>query len=74
MSYPGGYAISALLGGRPWASLVKYHVCSGWVLGGTSLVLGQWVYGAKFDFDSARSTRVPDRPGPSYGKMDSSEF
>ena len=30
-------------------------------------MVGEWVYGIKFDFGSAGSTVVRDRPGLSYG-------
>ena len=40
---PGEHMISALLGGRLWASLVKYRACSGWVLGAH-----HWQYGNGF--------------------------
>jgi hypothetical protein len=30
---PGEDMISAVLGGRRWASLIEYHVCNSWVLG-----------------------------------------
>ena len=36
----------------------------GCIIGG-----GEWVYGIKFDFGSAGSTVVRDRPGLSYAKM-----
>ena len=57
--------ISALLGGRTWASFSRLS-CVQWLSSwGASLVVQEWVYGIKFDFGSPRSAVVRDRPGHS---------